>query len=212
VVVFDLDDTLYPEFSFLSSAYWYICENVDPSRKKELFQKVMSLYFGKEDIFIFLINNYPNLSRDAILKMYRNHKPTLTIYSDALQLLNKIKNRDITIGLITDGRSCTQRNKIEGLGLEEFMDDLIISEEVGASKPSEVLFKYFEEKYNVTCFYYIGDNIRKDFITPNKRGWETIGIKDRGFNIHSQDTKEVSAEYLPKFFIKSFNEIMIENE
>jgi putative hydrolase of the HAD superfamily len=60
-------------------------------------------------------------------------------------------------------------------------------------------------------YVYIADNTQKDFITPNKLGWTTICLLDKGQNIHKQNF-ELSNEYLPKFTINSFEEIILTNE
>ena len=59
-------------------------------------------------------------------------------------------------------------------------------------------------------YVYIGDNPHKDFITPNKLGWTTICLLDRGQNIHKQNFIN-SLELNPHFFIKSFDEIILTN-
>ena len=89
--------------------------------------------------------------------------------------------------MITDGRSVQQRNKIKALGLSEYFDDVIISEEFGSEKPNINNYKYFVDKYGYSYKYvYIGDNINKDFIAPNLLGWSTICLLDNGKNIHKQ--------------------------
>ncbi len=57
-------------------------------------------------------------------------------------------------------------------------------------------------------YFYIADNPRKDFITPNRLGWTTICLLDRGQNVHSQNF-DISSKYLPHFLINSFDEIII---
>ena len=57
-------------------------------------------------------------------------------------------------------------------------------------------------------YYYIGDNIKKDFIAPNKLNWNTIGIKDTNSeNIHSQ-LINVKKEFLPNIWISCFDELI----
>jgi putative hydrolase of the HAD superfamily len=59
---------------------------------------------------------------------------------------------------------------------------------------------------NAENFIYIADNPNKDFITPNKLGWTTICLLDRGQNVHEQIFTN-SIEFNPHFVIKSFDEI-----
>ena len=58
-------------------------------------------------------------------------------------------------------------------------------------------------KFPECQYYYIGDNVKKDFITPNKLGWKTIGMRDvDSVNIHSQKIV-VPKEYHPQIWIDS---------
>ena len=120
-----------------------------------------------------------------------------------------VLKRDFTLGMITDGRSITQRNKFQALGLEQFIENenLVISEEFGSEKPSERNFMFFQDKYADAEFVYIGDNLRKDFITPNKLGWKTICLLDDGRNIHRQDFS-CPEEYLPNVKIHTLKELL----
>ena len=123
-------------------------------------------------------------------------------------MIQGIKRGQSKFGIITDGRIVTQRNKLEALGLSQLIDKLLISEEFGASKPDSALYESFMESENLKQFYYIGDNIHKDFITPKRLGWFCIGILDAE-NVHGQKISEVSNEYLPHIFIRNFTEIGI---
>ena len=43
-------------------------------------------------------------------------------------------------------------------------------------------------------------------MTPNKLGWKTVCLLDKGFNIHAQNF-EIQEEYLPKFKITEIKEL-----
>ena len=60
-------------------------------------------------------------------------------------------------------------------------------------------------------YVYIADNPKKDFTTPNKLGWTSICLLDKGQNVHPQDFS-LPIEFLPHFFINSFDEIIFNNE
>ena len=113
------------------------------------------------------------------------------------------------MGLLTDGRSITQRNKISSLGLQQFINEsnIIISEEIGVTKLSEKGFVFFMTKFPHYNYYYIGDNPLKDFFIPNKLGWNTICMIDDKRNIHKQDFN-LNDEYLPKQTINNLSEIL----
>ena len=208
VIVFDLDDTLISEYDYLVSAYKEIADKVD-GMSSTLHQKMIDKYNRGENVFEYLINKYPNNKIRSLLGVYRNHNPSITLKDGAIELLRYCKSMGYIIGLITDGRSITQRNKIKATKLEPFFDEIVISEEFGSGKPDERNYKVFD-KYNGTK-YYVADNTNKDFVTPNRLGWTTICLKDDGKNIHEQSF-DLENEYLPKYVYESLHEIKMHLE
>ncbi|MDQ3292530.1 MAG: HAD family hydrolase, partial [Bacteroidota bacterium] len=176
-IVFDLDDTIYQEIDFLRSAYRHIAGLLQPAVKKDLFEEMWARFKNNENVFEWLITEHasvlPNITISFLLNEYRSHLPKITLSEDAVEFLSYLKETKILCGLITDGRSITQRNKLKALGIETYFEDIIISEEFGSEKPNERNFLFFEQKYPGKEFYYIGDNTSKDFIVPAKLGWHT---------------------------------------
>lgn len=206
VIVFDLDDTLYKEIDFLKSAYHEIVEVIG---HPEAFDFMLDCYFLGENAFQCVIYKY-NLSYtvEQLLVIYRNHKPGISLAPSTIATLDELKASGAILCLLTDGRSVTQRNKIEALGLVRWfsLDDILISEEFGHSKPSMECYHYFINRHPDAEFVVIGDNPAKDFITPNKLGWTTICLCSNGQNIHDQNL-EVEKSYLPKHSINNLSEI-----
>jgi putative hydrolase of the HAD superfamily len=207
VFVFDLDDTLYSESKFEQSGIKYVYE----------FLKINTIDLD------FLLNTRNNwieqivsksnnsFTKESILELYRNHKPQIQLYTSAKVFLEKLISLKAELSLITDGRSLTQRNKLIALGIDSYFKNIIISEEIKSEKPSEVNFRMVMDKDQKKQYVYIADNTQKDFITPNKLGWMTICLLDKGHNIHKQNF-ELSKEYLPHFRINNFEEIILANE
>ena len=208
--VFDLDDTLYLEMDYLKSAYKAISYLIEPEHSDELYTEMLEIYFSGNNSFGFLLEKYPkmNLSVEKLLNLYRNHQPKIILREGVFDLLFEIKNRGSKIGIITDGRGNTQRNKIKALGIESMIDKLVISEEFGNEKPAPVLFESIMKNEAFKQFYFFGDNPNKDFIAPKRLGWCCIGILDNK-NIHYKDPSELSFEYLPHMFINRFTDIEI---
>lgn len=206
VVVFDLDDTLYNEIDYLKSAYREIASQLDPHNRKALYAQMFSLYRNKQDVFSFLAKTYAAQKPDLI-SLYRNHKPQIQVFQGVIPLMEAIKNGGGRIGIITDGRSQTQRNKIKALGITKFIDALIISEEIGSEKPDPRNFQALSEQLPGELYFYIADNIRKDFYAPNRLGWTTIGLIDNGLNIHSDGYQYMKQEFLPHGFVHDLSEI-----
>ena len=151
------------------------------------------------------------LCAEEILSLYRNHFPDIQLYPDAKRLLENLNEMKVKTAIITDGRSITQRQKIKALKLENYFGDFYISEEVGFEKPHPYSFNSIARKNEGSNIIFFGDNTMKDFLIPNKLGWSTICLLDRGRNIHPQDFNSDS-EYLPQFSIKTFDELALINE
>ncbi len=206
-IVFDLDDTLVHEIDYLKSAFIEIAQKVDVN-DKGLYIEMLKWYGNKENVFQNLVERYPIITIAELKQLYRNHFPDFSQYTKVKSYLYELKSKGYNLGLITDGFSVTQRNKIKSLGIEELFDLIIISEEFGSEKPNEKNYKIFHQ-FNTDEYFYIGDNVSKDFFAPNLLGWKTICLLDDGKNIHKQDfNKEIV--YLPQCKVEDLQQIQFE--
>lgn len=203
-IVFDLDDTLVKEIDYLKSAFAAIATHLD-AQHPGLFEEMFGWYKAKEDVFGNLEKRYPHAVKAELKAFYRNHTPNFNPLSESRELLLELKNDGHYLGLITDGFSITQRNKIKALDIEDLFDLIVISEEFGSEKPDERNFAVFSQ-FNTRHYFYISDNVRKDFIAPNKLGWTTVCLLDDGANIHTQDFDK-DLIYLPAEKIHDLREL-----
>ena len=214
VVCFDLDDTLYKEIDFLRSAFKeiaslvYLALESDFKEQDKVYQWMITNYHQGKNVFDELIHYGVPFDKQELLRIYREHKPAIELSDGAVEVLETLKKDGYTMGLITDGRSLTQRNKIEALGLGEFIESslVFISEETGFSKPSLESYQYVMQRYPESNYVYVGDNPKKDFYAPNQMGWITICLKNNGRNIHPQE--EVEAAYRAKVTINNLKDII----
>ena len=152
------------------------------------------------------------MTKETLLHWYRTHKPQISLTDGCKGFLSVIVAKGCRLGIITDGRTVTQLNKIEALGLHSLIadEDIVISERFGSEKPSPRNYLYFMNKYGADArYYYIADNTAKDFIAPNRLGWTTVCLKDNGQNIHKQKFS-LSDEFLPKYTVEEFGGSLFE--
>ena len=218
VICFDLDDTLYKEIDYLKSAYREIaeyaagqctgCSDSVNILAIKAYNRMLDAYreglnaFEELNLFLGL-----ELPISDYLYIYRHHKPKIALPEDVAMTLDELQAKGVRIGLITDGRSVQQRNKIEALGLGKWIEeeDIVISEEFGSEKPALANYEFFMKRYpECHDFTYVGDNLKKDFIAPNALGWQTICLKDDGRNIHRQRVDDIEKRMMPKRWIDSF--------
>lgn len=193
VICFDLDDTLYKEIDFLKSAYREIALHAaqgDQMLADQAYTEMLQAYKDGGNAFQRL-NEWFGVTTPVAdyLAMYRAHRPDIHLEEDVVATLDALKTAGHTIALITDGRSVQQRNKMAALGLNRWIDDgdIVVSEEIGSEKPAEANYRRVMERHpEAERFVYVGDNPAKDFIAPNRLGWNTICLLDNGENIHPQ--------------------------
>ena len=225
VICFDLDDTLYKEINYLKSAYREVasyatehcrgCSDAPLILAAKAYDIMFKAYKDGKNAFENL-NAFLGLSIPVndYLQIYREHLPNIRLSDETVFVLDNLKSSGCIPGLISDGRSLQQRNKIEALNLGRWIDndDIVISEEFGSEKPSFANYEYFMTRYpECKDFIYVGDNPEKDFVAPNSLGWKTVCLKDDGRNIHKQNMNGLAAAYLPKTIIESIEEITTEN-
>lgn len=209
VIVFDLDDTIYNELDYLKSAYKTIAQYLEPKAWDLLYVSMFSRYRCQLNVFDHLAKLY-ELDPKTLIEIYRNHSPiAIKPFDGILEVMKSIKANNGHIGLITDGRVKTQMNKLNSLGLTPYFDEIVISEAITSEKPALENYKIIEDKFPSKSYYYIADNFKKDFSTPNARAWTTIGLIDNGKNIHHKQFEFLEEDLIPRHLIFSFKDLAI---
>lgn len=192
VVFFDLDDTLYHEVDFLKSAYREIASFIETNYHLQgIYAEMMGYWQAGEKVFQCLLASHSlhDLTIQDLLLHYRAHVPQITLSIETQHTLEHLHAKGIRMGLITDGRTLTQQNKIAALGIKKYFEeqDIYISEAFGSEKTEGKSFQDVQQRYGENSeIFYVGDNPKKDFAWPNALGWITICLLDDGQNIHSQ--------------------------
>ncbi len=187
-VVFDLDDTLYPEREYAYSGFAAVAEAFadrlgDPrdsaARMRRLFDSEHRPRIFNALLAELGLNEESKLVA-AMIELYRTHKPTIRLYDDAKVVLNQLRPK-YRLGLLTDGRFSTQGMKIDALGLRDRFDAILITSELGKGfgKPSPRPFEFISTRLQVvgSRSVYVADNPAKDFVAPNRLGWVTVQIR-----------------------------------
>lgn len=189
VVIFDLDDTLIPERKFIESGYNHIANLISKNFNLEhdiVFNLLMGT-FEKKSTFVFnrvlekLDIKYNENYISKLVSEYRNHKPNITVYPDVLPSLNYLRENDIKLGIISDGYYNSQFNKLEAININYYFEHIILTDKLGKKywKPHTKSFKIMQGFFDVDYaeMIYIGDNIEKDFVAPNRLGMKSVIIK-----------------------------------
>lgn len=180
-IIFDLDDTLYGEKQYVLSGYKEIARSLnEPDAAVELWSFFEA---GLPAIDEYLKKRGRLDLKEKCLEIYRNQFPDIRLYDGVTGLLDALKRENKKLGIITDGRVGGQKNKIAALGLEKAVDDIIITDELGGvqfRKPNDTAFRIMQSRWKLPFeqMIYIGDNISKDFIAPEKLGMKYIYFRN----------------------------------
>lgn len=195
-VIFDLDDTLYLEKEYVKSGYSAIEEFIGIEGAADK----MWTYFEKGlpavDMFLEEVGQLE--IKDRCIELYRENIPNITLFDGVEPLIKRLKANGIKVGIITDGRPTGQRNKIYALGLDDKVDDIIITDELGGEqfrKPCDISFRIMQRRWKIPFeeLIYIGDNIYKDFQAPKQLGMQWIHINNsNGIYCDAESLTEVS--------------------
>lgn len=207
-IIFDLDDTLYNELDYLKSAYKEIAKTIDRLKWLEIYSWMFSLYRNNNNVFDKINTKY-GIDQQELKALYRSHCPNIEPFNGVIDFFEKIKNKNGKIGIITDGRKLTQNNKLEALGIKEYLDCVVISEEIGTEKPAIKNYQSITNVLKSKSYTYVADNLRKDFITPNKLGWDSLCLIDNGLNVHNNSYLFSEPIYTPNNYFLSYLELNV---
>ncbi len=226
IVLFDLDDTLYPELGFVRSGFrevaGYLSEILSEKGRgnfsqKEIYKRLIDLF--EEDhrrVFNRLLEDMdiPYTSgRDKeedpaavdiseLIRLYREHKPLIEPYPECLKTLFRLKDMGCRLGVISDGLPVAQRNKLISLFKgKRLFDKIILTDELGKEyhKPDERSFIMMKEFFNAEWedMAFVGDNPKKDFFIRERYPILTIRVlKEDGVYRNSDYLEEVREKFL----------------
>jgi putative hydrolase of the HAD superfamily len=196
VVVFDLDDTLYPERSYALSGFraasrWAETALAVPDLVPEMTRLLDAGQLGR--VFgLALAQVRPDHSAAelaGLIEAYRTHTPQISLFADGAAALERYRQR-APLALITDGTQMMQRAKVEALGIAGLFREIIYTDALGPDrayfKPHPLSFERVAQSLSADRYVYIGDNAAKDFVAPNALGWTTVQVIRTGA-IHPSD-------------------------
>lgn len=148
-VLFDLDDTLYPEEEFVRSGFRAVGRELESrglcsgARASELF---VTIHKGEGrdavlDKGLRRLGLSPTLASELVAT-YRAHDPVqLTLFPGVSELLRRLR-MVVKVGVVTDGWLGVQKRKVAALGLEDQVDAVFCSDELGRAlwKPDPAPF------------------------------------------------------------------------
>jgi putative hydrolase of the HAD superfamily len=209
VVVFDLDDTLYSEADYVDSGVRHVCTQINSLCGIDCYAVIQAqrLQDAKLDwlsLACELAGLKPSV-KESLLWMYRLHLPDIKLADNCSVSLERIKSVAFAVAVLTDGRSVTQKLKLNSLGVSHW--PAYISEDYGSSKPAPDRFKAIQKDFPADQYVYVADNIQKDFLGCNPLGWLGIGMRGNERNVYSQSVQDLPEAALPKCWVNCWEDL-----
>jgi putative hydrolase of the HAD superfamily len=198
-VVFDLDDTLYPQSEFLAGAFEAVADRAtsmgfDRDRLLRALFDAASKGTDRGTLIDEAVQatadvgggppwgTPPDVVKTVLVPVFRNFRPrTLELTAGAKELLSTVASRAST-ALLTDGDVCLQRAKIKALGLEDAFDKVVITDFYGGRqcrKPAPVGFLAALTALGVAPqdAVMVGDRVDKDVVGAQRVGMQVLRVR-----------------------------------
>jgi putative hydrolase of the HAD superfamily len=185
ILIFDLDDTLYPERSYVHSGFRAVADHLQQRHGWPAAETAARLgelldAQGRGALFDTLLHERGDSRRWAVhecLQVYRGHHPHIALHAAAQRLLTRLA---LLPYVVTDGHKGVQQRKLEALSLLPRLRHAYITHRYGVrhSKPSTHCFELIRRREGCAWrdMAYIGDNPAKDFVNLNPLGMRTVRV------------------------------------
>tara|TARA_Y100001970_G_scaffold70127_1_gene89272 strand:- start:530 stop:1237 length:708 start_codon:yes stop_codon:yes gene_type:complete len=185
----------------LSKADIWFAKETSKNSMHLMNEKEKDLFYSNYERILFNYAGYKITDRESstLWDYVKNTKSTLKLFNDAENILNKLKNKNLTTGIVTnfdsDGKSLSK-----SLNLPNLIDYVITSKDAGASKPSKKIFEYSLKimKINAEDCVFVGDQIDTDIIGAQNAKITPILI----------DRKNLSSDFKECTVINNLNELL----
>jgi len=186
-LIFDLDDTLYPEAEYCAQAFASaagLLARLGVGPRGELGAMLMAIHTheGRERVFDRAAETlgFPRQWVPGLVAAYRATRPLLRPWPGVVDLLARLRE-GWRLGILTDGHAAVQRAKLESLGIEARVDAVVVADELGrhAWKPGpwgvrECLRRLGAEP---AAAILVGDNPERDLCAARSAGVAAVRLR-----------------------------------
>ncbi|WP_046174109.1 HAD family hydrolase [Domibacillus indicus] len=194
-VLFDLDGTLLNRDKsvekFIEQQYERLNKWVGHIPKEKYMTRFIELdnrgYVWKDRVYRQLVSEFSitgvtweDLLQDYISECKNNCVPFDHLFST----LEELRSRNLTLGIITNGKGQFQLDNIKALRIEKYFEAILISEWEGMKKPDPQIFKRALDQLNFLPeeSIFVGDHPVNDVKAARNAGMKGIWKKDSQWN------------------------------
>lgn len=205
-VVFDLDNTLIDRrTAFRKFCNYFIDKYFHdtslPENKDSMIDYMVFLdkdgYYGKIKFYETLVEKW-NIQNFTIHQLrddyYKSFYKFIETFPDATETLNHLKSK-YSLGIITNGHSNIQNQKIDHTKIRPFFDDIIVSGEVSIEKPDEKIFQMSCSNLKIKSSecVYVGDNYKNDVVGAHNAGMYPIWFTNDPKQIPYENSNKIQS-------------------
>jgi 5'-nucleotidase len=225
-IYFDLDDTLMDFSNASIQAFNHLMNHYDLPNDKQCFevyqsgnhqtwlefeQNLISSHELRSIRFERFLTSMNWVDKADAFEMNARYISFLinesNLLTGAMPLLNFFKDK-IPMGILTNGLKEAQRPRLLKTGISHFFDHIIVSDEIGISKPNQEIFELAKQTLgNIPSenILLVGDNPFSDIEGAQKFGFKTIWFNSKQKEIPQkiQPTMTVSKleDIIPSFLL-----------
>ncbi|RBW67577.1 HAD family hydrolase [Bacillus taeanensis] len=217
-VVFDLDGTLLNRDKsvkmFIEKQYERLNKWISHVPKDKYITRFIELdnrgYVWKDKVYQQLVDEFDitGFTWEELLQDYISQfRDSCVPFPNLISMLEELRNNNLVLGMITNGKGQFQMDNIKALGIEKYFETILISEWEGMKKPEPQIFKKALEKLNVlpTESIFVGDHPEKDVKAAQSIGMKGVWKKDYQWDDVKADFIVDDLEEIPLIISKLSN-------
>ena len=204
LVLFDLDDTLLDDAKATAAAVTALHSHLESDRPLNAFRErwhaSLQRHFAR---FLTGEINFQDQRRarirdvvrsdlsdalaDDIFSLYLSeYESRWSCFADVLPCLEALRDHDL--GIVSNGNSDQQRQKLSSLGIRDFFRCVVVSEEVGCAKPDPRIFLKACELVGADPSHtiHVGDRFEVDVRGASCAGLHAVLLQRSGSEVPSR--------------------------
>jgi putative hydrolase of the HAD superfamily len=218
-VLFDIDDTLFDSTTLAEMARMNAVKAMiesglplrDVNKGYRLLMKIVQKYGSNYDQHFDRLldtlgcNRDPKIVAAGIVAYHDTKLAYIKPDPDVIPTLIALRDKDCKLGIVSNGRSVKQWEKIIRLGLHHFFHTVVISEDVGFEKPDPKIFEVALKELRIRPeeAIYTGDSPEIDMLGANKAGLVSVRLIKQA---HKEPT--LNRDMQPKLKIRKISELL----
>jgi putative hydrolase of the HAD superfamily len=212
-LIFDMDDTLYPERQFIRSGFHAVAAEVTrrygvprPAALATLFRALRHQNRGQALQLLCEQHRLPGAIVPELIEVIREHEPALRLPWSTTTTLAAARARGWRLGVVTNGLPEVQARKAAALGLGALVDTIVYAHGCGSGigKPAREPFHTVLARLGTppTDSVFVGDDPVCDIAGARGVGLRTILMCRR------ENRGQLAPECEPDLFVQGMDDVI----